>query len=47
MAWNIMKDNGLDANLIVGVEVMYINVFGTIVVDIIVWKYNERLIVSE
>ena len=36
MARNIMKDNGLDVNLIVGVEVMYIDVFGMIVVDIIV-----------
>ena len=36
MARNVMKDNGLDVHLIAGVEIMYIDMFGMIIVDFIV-----------
>ena len=36
MARNVMMDNGLDVHLIAGVKIMYIDMFGTIIVDFIV-----------
>ena len=47
MARNIVEYDGLDLDLFTGVMIMYVDVFGAIVIDFVVREYDEGLIVGE
>ena len=47
MARNVVEYDGLDLDLFTGVMVMYVDVFGAIIIDFVVREHNKGLIVSE